>query len=415
MTALARQDEMLARVHKEDAGTVLAILIRQLGDFDLAEDALQDAISDALVSWRRDGPPRNGAAWLLTAARRRAIDRIRRAATARNEAAQRQILAQLEEVGEAEADQPIPDERLRLIFTCCHPALRQDVRVALTLKTLCGLSTAEIARAYLVAETNMAQRLVRAKTKIRDAGIAYEVPDGVALAERLGSVLDVLYLIFNEGFSATAGPEPTRADLCLEAIRLGRVLYHLMPHPEIGGLLALMLLHDGRRPARSTGNGEYIPIAEQDRSLWNRALLEEGKTMLLSCLAKRRPGPFQVQAAISAVHADASTSDDTDWPQIAGLYAALSDMAPSPIVTLNRAVAVAHAGTPEAGLDLIATVADDLADYQPLHAARANLLKRCGREREAADAYRIAIALSTNRSERAFLERRLAEIDQAAT
>lgn len=410
MTVITRQDEMLARVHKEDAGTVLAILIRQLRDFDLAEDALQDAITEALVSWRRDGPPRNGAAWLLTVARRRAIDRIRRAATTRNEAAQRRILAQLEETGEAEADQPIPDERLRLIFTCCHPALRQDVRVALTLKTLCGLSTVEVARAYLVSETSMAQRLVRAKTKIRDAGIAYEVPDGAALAERLGSVLDVLYLIFNEGFSATEGPEPVRADLCLEAIRLGRILYSLMPHPEIGGLLALMLLHDGRRPARSTDSGDYVPIAEQDRGLWDQALIDEGKNLLLSCLGKRRPGPFQVQAAISAVHADAPTSEETDWPQIAGLYAALSDMAPSPIVTLNRAVALAHSETPEAGLELIASVADDLADYQPLHAARANLLKRCGRTREAGDAYRIAIALSTNRSERTFLEQRLAEI-----
>lgn len=413
MTGIPLKDETLTRIHKEDAGTVLAVLIRQLRDFDLAEDALQDAITEALVSWRRDGPPRNGAGWLLTVARRRAIDRIRRAATARNEDAQRQILADLEQENEAEADQPIPDERLRLIFTCCHPALRRDTSVALTLRTLCGLSTAEIARAYLVSETTMAQRLVRAKTKIRGAGIAYEVPDGPALAERLGSVLDVLYLIFNEGFSATEGPSPTRADLCLEAIRLGRILYRLMPHPEIGGLLALMLLHDGRRPARSTDSGDYVPIADQDRGRWDRALIGEGKSLLLSCLGKRRPGPFQVQAAISAVHADAPTSEDTDWTQIAGLYAALSDMAPSPIVTLNRAVAVAHAQTPEAGLTMIAAVADVLADYQPLHAARANLLKQCGRVHEAADAYRAAIALSTNRSEREFLERRLAEVEQA--
>lgn len=411
MTQFTAEDEALARIYREDAGGVLSVLVGQLRDFDLAEDALQDAMAEAVVSWRRDGPPRNGAGWLLTAARRRAIDRIRRSVTARDEATRRELLARLEDDGgEAEGDQPIPDERLRLIFTCCHPALGQEARVALTLRTVCGLSTPEIARAYLVSDVTMSQRLVRAKNKIRATAIPYEVPDGPELAERLASVLDVIYLIFNEGFAATEGASPTRADLCLEAIRLNRILYQLMPNPESGGLLALMLLHDARRDARTDDTGAYIPIAEQDRTRWNCELVDQGTKLLLHCLGQHRPGPFQVQAAISAVHAEAPSIDATDWVQIAGLYAALSEMAPTAVVTLNRAVAVANAETAEAGLALLETVARELDDYQPLHAARADLLKRCGRCSEAASAYRRAIALSANASERDFLERRLAQV-----
>lgn len=404
-------DTALARIQTQDAGGVLAVLIGQLRDFDLAEDALQDAMAEALVAWRRDGLPRNCSGWLLTVARRRAIDRIRRSATAQKDANRQEILRQLEHRDdEAEADHPIPDERLRLVFTCCHPALRQEAQVALTLRTLCGLSTAEIARAYLVSDTSMSQRLVRAKHKIRTTAIPYAVPEGSALGERLASVLDVIYLIFNEGFAATQGAQTTRADLCLEAIRLGRIVYQLMPLPETGGLLALMLLHDARRPARADGTGAYIPISEQDRHLWNQDLIDEGKTLLLACLGQRRPGPFQIQAAISAVHADANHAQETDWPQIAGLYAALSAMTPSPIVTLNHAVALANAVDANAGLALLETVGEALADYQPLHAARADLLKRSGRTGEAIIAYDRAIALSTNTAGRNFLLRKRNEI-----
>ena len=409
MTHFEAEDEALARIYKEDGGGVLSVLIGQLRDFDLAEDALHDAVAEAVVNWRRNGPPRNGAAWLLTVARRRAIDRIRRLATARNEAIQNALMAQLTPAPyEAEEEQPIPDERLRLIFTCCHPALGRDAQVALTLRTLGGLSTPEIARAYLVSEATMSQRLVRAKGKIRAAAIPYEVPVGADVAERLVSVLDVLYLIFNEGFSATAGSSPSRADLCQEAIRLSRVLYELMPHPESGGLLALMLLHDARRAARTAGDGGYVPIAEQNRSRWNRELMEQGTKLLLYCLGQRRPGPFQIQAAISAVHAEAPSIGETDWEQISGLYAALYEMTPTAVVTLNRAVALANAKSPEVGLELLETVTDLLHDYQPLHAARADLLRRCGRYADASNAYARAIALSTNVSERRFLELRLA-------
>ena len=407
----AAGDEALARVYREDAGGVLAVLIGQFRDFDLAEDALQDALSEALPRWRVDGPPENGAGWLLTVARRRAIDRIRRAVTTQDDANQREILNRLEDTdAEAEADQPIPDERLRLIFTCCHPALAPEAQVALTLRTLCGLSTAEIARAYLVPEATMGQRISRAKKKISATAIPYEVPADKKLEARLVSVLDSIYLIFNEGFSATAGDHPIRADLCLEAIRLGRILFRLMPHPEVVGLLALMILHDSRRNARTDEQGTYIPIAYQDRGLWDRGRIDEGTTLLLTCLGQRRPGPIQIQAAISAVHAEARDPAETDWTQIAGLYGALSEMAPSAVVTLNRAVALSHAATLEAGLALAETVADELRAYQPFHAAHANLLKRCGQLASAANAYRRAIALSTNSSEQEFLEHRLAEL-----
>lgn len=405
------KDEALARVYQDDAGGVLSVLIGQFRDFDLAEDALQDALSEAITGWRRDGPPRNGAAWLLTVARRRAIDRIRRSATTHDDANQQEILLRLENADEdPEADQPIPDERLRLIFTCCHPALAAEARVALTLRTLCGLSTTEIARAYLVPETTMGQRISRAKQKISATAIPYEVPEDKNLEMRLVSVLDCIYLIFNEGFSATEGTSPVRSDLCLEAIRLGRILYQLMPHPEVGGLLALMILHDARREARTSDTDTYIPIADHDRARWDRTKIKEGTELLLTCLGQSRPGPFQIQAAISAVHAEAEDAEDTDWPQIAGLYGALSQMMPSPVVTLNHAVAVANAETPEAGLALAGTVADDLGNYQPFYAAFADLLRRAGRSAEAEEAYRKAISMSSNLSEKQFLEKQLATL-----
>jgi RNA polymerase sigma-70 factor (ECF subfamily) len=411
MMQFAAEDEALARLFTEVAGGVLSVLVGQLRDLDLGEAALQDAVAEAVVSWRRDRPPRNGAGWLLTAAPRRAIDRIRRAATARDESTRREILARQEDHGGAAVgDQPIPDERLRLIFTCCHPALGQEARVTLTLRTLCGLSMPEIALVYLVSEFTMSQRLVRAKNKIRATAIPYEVPEGHELAERLASVLDVIYLIFNEGFVATEGTSPTRADLGIEAIRLSRILYQLMPHPKSGGLLALMLLHDARRDVRTDVAGAYIPIAEQDRTRWNHGPVEQGTRLLLYCLGQHRPGPFQFQTAISAVHAEAPSNDTTGWEQIAGLYAALSEMAPTAVVTLNCGVAVANAVTAEAGLALLVAVAHELDDYQPLHAAHAELLKRCGRCSEAARAYRKAIALSANASKRNFLEGRLARL-----
>ena len=416
MVQFTDRDEALARVYQEDAGGVLAVLIGQFRDFDLAEDALQDALSEALIQWRHDGPPENGAGWLLTVARRRAIDRIRRSATARDDANERELLMRLEDIDdESEADQPIPDERLQLIFTCCHPALGPDAQVALTLRSLCGLSTPEIARAYLVPEATMAQRIVCAKKKISATAIPYVVPAGRELANRLVPVLDCIYLIFNEGFSATEGDSPIRADLCLEAIRLGRILHGLMPHPEVGGLLALMLLHDSQRAARTNATGCYIPIAEHDRSLWNHAQIAEGTNLLLHCLGQRNPGPFQIQAAISAVHAQAKDVAATDWPQIAGLYNALSEMAPSAVVTLNHAVARANADTPEAGLALLEKAAGDLQAYQPFHAAHADLLKRAGRTADARNAYRRAIDLSTNTAERVFLEARLAELPNGAS
>ncbi len=404
-------DKALERVVSEDAGSVLAVLIGQLRDFDLAEDVLQDAIAEAVVSWRRDDPPRNGAAWLLTVARRRAIDRFRRSSVASDESVVRELLAQLEDRDiEPEQDQPIPDERLRLIFTCCHPALGEDAQVSLTLRTLCGLSTPEIARAFLVAYETMSQRILRAKKKIRDAAIPYEVPGETDLDNRVEAVLDVIYLIFNEGYKATKGADLARVDLCDEAIRLARVLYQSLPAPETGGLLALMLLHDARRNSRTDESRAFVPISEQDRSQWNTDLIQEGTTLLRQCLLQQRPGPFQIQAAISAVHSEAPTYDATDWAQISALYAALAQVMPSPVVTLNQAVAVANDETAESGLALLEQVANELKDYQPLHAARAELLRRCGRNAEAASAYRQAIVLTDNTAERAFLEQQLAQV-----
>ncbi len=404
-------DTAIASIFRDEAGSILASLIRQFRDFDLAEDALQDALAHAMHVWPRNGMPRNGAAWLLTTARRRAIDRIRHASVVHDDMTRQALLTQAQVhatgEGEGETEQVVPDERLRLIFTCCHPALNEDAQVALTLRTLCGLTTPQIARAFLVGEPTMAQRLVRAKKKIRQAGIPYEVPEGDVLTERLTAVCDVIYLIFNEGFASSEGDAPVRVDLCEEAIRLGRILFYLLPRPEPGGLLALMLLHDARRAARATDTAHYVPISQQDRSLWNQDQIKEGTDLLLQCLGQRRPGPFQVQAAISAVHAQAQSPAQTDWPQIAGLYAALYEMQPTPVVLLNRAVAMANAGQLDAGLSLLASLGDTLHGYQPWHAAQAELLARNQQYDEAAHAYRDAIGLTTNAAQRRFLQGQL--------
>lgn len=380
-------------------------------DFDLAEDALQDALSEALVAWRRDGVPDNGAAWLLTVARRRAIDRLRRQKVRTAPENVQAILDDLERTTDpVEADEEIPDERLRLIFTCCNPALNRPAQVALTLRTLCGLSTREIARAFLVSEATMAQRLVRAKNKIRAAGIPYQVPEVPQLPDRLQSVLETVYLIFNEGYAATEGERHSRAELCAEAIRLGRLLLHLMPDAETGGLLALMLLHDSRRHARRNDAGHLVPLEDQDRTVWDVGRIDEGTKLLHASLARNRPGPYQIQAAISALHAEAAQFADTDWAQIAGLYAALERMTPSPVIALNRAVALSHGGSMDDALALLSSVECELAGYQPFYAAQADLFRRSGDTGSARQAYEKAINLSSNEAERAFLKTRLASV-----
>jgi RNA polymerase sigma-70 factor, ECF subfamily len=412
-----RARDAVEAVYRTESRRVLATLIRVLGDFELAEDALQDAFTAAVAQWSRDGVPSNPRAWLVSTGRFKAIDALRR--RARFDASVHEITARIETAssGPFDPDVDIQDDRLRLVFTCCHPALPPDGRVALTLREVCGLTTEEIARAFLTAPPTLAQRIVRAKAKIRDAGIPYRVPELAELPERLDTVLHVVYLVFNEGYSASSGDSLTRTDLSGEAIRLGRLLLELLPEPEVMGLLALMLLHEARRSARTSPDGDLVPLDEQDRSLWNATLIAEGSALVERALSTRRVGPYALQAAIVAVHAEAASAADTDWPQIVGLYDVLARVEPSPIIELNRAAAVAMRDGPAAGLALIEAILDrgDLADYHLAHAARADMYRRLGNTAQASAAYQQALRLARQAPERRFIEKRLAELDATAS
>jgi RNA polymerase sigma-70 factor, ECF subfamily len=397
-------------IHRDHYGRILATVIRLVGDFDRAEEGVQEAFAAAVESWPTQGAPQNPVAWLVSTARFKAIDQLRR--EARQRAKQDELERHLRARAEDEA--PADEDRLRLIFTCCHPALAPEAQVALTLRTLCGLTTEEIARAFLVGVPTVAQRVVRAKAKIRDAGIPYAVPSDDALPERLDAVMAVVYLVFNEGYAASFGDRLVRGELCGEAIRLGRMLVELMPdQAEPKGLLALMLLHDARRATRVDAEGRLLTLEEQDRSRWDRDLIAEGTLLVEPALRAGVPGPYALQAAIAALHAQAPRAEDTDWPQIAALYGILVRVHPAPVVELNRAVAIAMADGLERGLERLDLLAErgDLERYHLLPAAQADLLRRLGRRTEAAAAYRRALALVANEAEKRYLERRLAEVE----
>lgn len=410
--AAARARETAETVYRSEARRVFATLVRLLGDFDLAEEALHDAFASAMEKWPVDGVPANPRAWLVSTGRFKAIDVIRR--RARFDASCAELAERLDaDARDADRDdEGIEDDRLRLIFTCCHPALPPEAQVALTLREVCGLTTEQIAHAFLVTPPTLAQRIVRAKAKIKAAGIPFQVPDRADLPDRLDTVLEVIYLVFNEGYAASSGPSLTRPDLSAEAIRLGRLLLELLPEPEVAGLLALMLLHESRRAARTSPTGDLVLLEEQDRTLWNRDQIDEGAAIVQRALSSGRIGAFTLQATIAAEHAHAATAAATDWGRIVALYGLLARVAPSPVIELNRAVAVAMRDGPAAGLTLIDALLDrgDLADYHLAHAARADLCRRLGWTTDARAAYERALQLTHQEPERRFLERRLAEL-----
>jgi RNA polymerase sigma-70 factor, ECF subfamily len=400
-------------IYRNESRQVLATLIRLLGDFDAAEEALQEAFAVAMEQWPRDGLPTNPRAWLVSTGRFKAIDGMRR--RARHDASLSELAKHLESTtgdSSAQEDESIEDDRLRLIFTCCHPALAEEAQLAMTLREVCNLTTEEIARAFLTKPATIAQRIVRAKAKIRDARIPYEVPPPSELPERLDSVLRVVYLVFNEGYTASSGASLTRADLSSEAIRLGTLLLQLLPEPEVMGLLALMVLHESRRPARTSANGDLVLLEQQDRSLWNRTQITEGISFVERALSSKRIGPYTLQAAIAAVHAEATSAEQTDWAQIVALYDVLLRVEPSPIIQLNRAVAVAMRDGPATGLELVDALlaCGELAQYHLAHAARADLCRRLGKKAEARTSYERALALTKQEPERRFLEQRLMEL-----
>jgi RNA polymerase sigma-70 factor, ECF subfamily len=407
--------DVVDAVYRAESRRVLATLIRLLGDFDLAEEALHDAFAAAVERWPSEGVPERPVPWLVSAGRFRAIDAIRK--RARFDASQAEIVSRAESNAAVVEDDDVSDDRLRLIFTCCHPALPADAQVALTLREVCGLTTEEIARAFFVTPATIAQRIVRAKAKIRDARIPYQLPELPDLPERLDNVLHVIYLVFNEGYTASAGASLTRADLSAEAIRLGRLIVELLPLPEAEGLLALMLLHESRRAARETPDGELLLLDEQDRSRWDRSMITEGLALVEKAITSRRFGAFTLQAAIAAVHAEATTAAETDWGEIVGLYDVLRRADPSPIIDLNRAAAVAMRDGPAAGLAIIEALLDagELAEYHFAHSARAELCRRLGRDDDARESYRKALSLARQEPERRFLERRLLSLPATST